>query len=137
MALKDKILQVMGGMHPAAIATLDQGMPAVRFMVLNGFPDLTLVGATGKSSRKVAQLRKNPNASVSIWSGKEFTDPYVVIRAKAEVHEDLPTKKKYWTPLMEQYFKTVDNPEYVVLVFVPLEIELTDPKTMAMETWKR
>ncbi|HUK38775.1 MAG TPA: pyridoxamine 5'-phosphate oxidase family protein [Methanomicrobiales archaeon] len=135
MALKDKILQVIGGPHPAAVATIDQGRPAVRFMVLAGFPDLTLVGATGRSTRKVAQLRKNPDASLSIWSGKEFTDPYVVIRAKGRVHEDLATKKKYWTPMMEQYFKTVDNPEYVVLVFTADEIEYTDPR--GMETWKR
>jgi len=135
MALKDKILQVIGGPHPAAIATVDQGMPAVRFMVLTGFPDLTLVGATGRPSRKVAQLRKNPNASISIWSGKEFTDPYVVIKAKGEVHEDMATKKKYWTPMMEQYFKTVDNPEYVVLIFVPSEIEYMEPA--GQEIWKR
>ena len=137
MALKDKILQVMGGMHPAAIATLDQGMPAVRFMVLNGFPDLTLVGATGKSSRKVAQLRKNPNASISIWSGKEFSDPYVVIQARGEVHEDIATKKKYWNPMFEQYFKSVENPDYVVLVFTAKEIEYHGPNMMEPETWER
>ena len=136
MALAEKILQVIGGMHPAAIATLDQGMPAVRFMVLTGFPDMTLVGATMKASRKVAQLRKNPDASIAIWSGKEFSDPYVVIRAKGEVHEDLPTKEKYWNPMFEQYFRTVGNPDYVVLVFTSMEIEYTDPTAMGMETWK-
>jgi general stress protein 26 len=137
MALAEKILKVIGGMHPAAIATIDKGMPAVRFMVLTGFPDMTLVGGTGRPSRKVEQLRKNPNAAIAIWSGKEFTDPYVVIKARAKVHEDLQTKKKYWNPMYEQYFKTVDNPDYVVLVFTAEEIEWTDPPTMKMETWKR
>jgi general stress protein 26 len=137
MATKDKILKVIGSMHPAAIATIDKGMPAVRFMVLTGFPDMTLVGATMKASRKVEQLRKNPNAAIAIWSGKEFTDPYVVIRAKGKVHEDLATKKKYWTPMMEQYFKTVDNPDFVVLVFSAEEIEYMDPSTQGHETWKR
>jgi general stress protein 26 len=136
MALKENILKVIGGMHPAAIATIDQGKPAVRFMVLTGFPDMALVGATMKASRKVPQLRKNPNAAIAIWSGKEFTDPYVRIRAKGEVHEDLATKKKYWNPMMEQYFKTVDNPDYVVLVFTAEEIEYTAPPAMP-ETWKR
>jgi general stress protein 26 len=137
MALAEKILKVIGGPHPAAIATIDQGRPSVRFMVLTGFPDMTLVGGTGKASRKVAQLRKNPDAAIAIWSGKEFTDPYVRIRAKGEVHEDLATKKKYWNPMFEQYFKKVDNPDYVVLVFTAEEIEYTDPPTMGMETWKR
>jgi general stress protein 26 len=137
MTLEEKILAVIGGMHPAAIATIDQGKPAVRFMVLTGFPDMTLVGATMKTTRKVTQIRKNPDASIAIWSGKEFTDPYVVIRAKGKVHEDLVTKKKYWNPMMEQYFKTVDNPDFVVLVFTAGEIEYIDPSTGSMETWKR
>ena len=137
MKLEEKILAVIGGMHPAAVATIDQGKPAVRFVVLTGFPDMTLVGATMKSSRKVAQLKKNPDASIAIWSGKEFSDPYVKIRAKGKVHDDLATKKKYWNPMMEQYFKTVDDPEYVVLVFTAGEIDFIDPKAGAMETWKR
>jgi general stress protein 26 len=137
MALKDEILKVIEGMHPAAIATIDNGQPAVRFMVLTGFPDMTLVGGTMKASRKVEQLRKNPNASISIWSGKEFTDPYVVIKAKGKVHEDLATKEKYWNPMFEQYFRTVGNPDYVILVFTATEIEYTDPTTMGMETWRR
>ena len=137
MTLEEEILKVIGGMHPAAIATIDEGIPAVRFMVLNGFPDMTLVGATMKTSRKVAQLRENPNASIAIWSGKEFTDPYVTIRAKGKVHEDLATKKKYWTPMIEQYFQKVDNPDFVILVFTADEVEFIDPGTRAMETWKR
>ena len=137
MTLEDKILQVIEGMHVAALATIDNGKPAVRFMVLTGFPDMTLVGATMKSSRKVAQLKKNPDASIAIWSEKEFSDPYVKIRAKGAVHEDLATKKKYWNPMFQQYLKTVDNPDFVFLVFTAGEIEYIDPKAGAMETWKR
>jgi general stress protein 26 len=137
MSLAEKILKVIGGPHPAAIATIDEGKPAIRFMVLTGFDDMTLVGATGRPTRKVTQLRENPNAAVAIWSGREFTDPYVVVRAKGKVHEDLATKKKYWSPMYEQYFQKVDNPNYVVIVFTAEEIEYTDPKTMGMETWKR
>jgi hypothetical protein len=51
MALKENILEVVGGPHVAAIATVDGKMPAVRFMVLNGFPDMTFVGGTMKSSK--------------------------------------------------------------------------------------
>ena len=137
MALKEKILEVIGGMHPAAIATLDQGKPSVRFMVLTGFPDMTLVGATMRTSRKVEQLKKNPDASIAIWSGKEFTDPYVTIKGRGKVHEDLSTKKKYWNPMMEQYFQKPDNPDFVILIFTAEEIEYIDPATRAMETWKR
>ena len=84
MALKENILEVVGGPHVAAIATVDGKLPAVRFMVLNGFPDMTFVGGTMKASKKVAQLKKNPNVAISTWSGKEFSDPYVEMRAKGK-----------------------------------------------------
>jgi general stress protein 26 len=137
MALAEKILEVVGGPHVAAFATIAGTMPAVRFMVLNGLPDMTLVGGTMKASRKVEQLRKNPNAAIAIWSGKEFTDPYVVIQAKGEVHEDVKTKEKYWNPMFQHYFKSVDNPDFVVLVFTAREIEYHGPNMMEPEVWKR
>jgi general stress protein 26 len=137
MGLKEKILEVVGGPHPAAVATLAGRLPAVRFMVLNGFPDMSFVGGTMKSSKKVEQLSKNPNTAIAIWSGKELSDPYVEIQAKAEVHEDLATKKKYWNPMFEQYFKSVDNPDFVVLKFIATEIVYHGENMMSMDVWKR
>jgi len=137
MDLNAKIMEVIGGPHPAAVATISGGKPAVRFMVLAGYADMTLVGATMKTTEKVAQLKKNSAAAISIWSGKEFTDPYVEITAKGEIHEDLATKKKYWNPMYEKFFKSVDNPDYVVLVFSAQEIKYISMGTMESETWKR
>ncbi|NYT01662.1 MAG: pyridoxamine 5'-phosphate oxidase family protein [Methanosarcinales archaeon] len=137
MALKDRILEVMGGDHVAAIASIDQQsgrtLPAVRFMATSGQEDLRLIAATMRTSRKVQQLRKNPEVAVSIWSGKSYEDPYVVIQASARVHEDLETRKKYWSPNLEPYFGTADNPEYVVLELVPRNIEYYHQ--MQMEVW--
>lgn len=137
MALKENILEVMGGPHPAAVATLDGKLPAVRFMVLAGFPDMTLVGGTMKNSNKVAQLKKNADAALAIWSGREFSDPYVEIRAKGKIHEDVATKKKYWNPMFEQYFKSADNPDFVVLVFTATEITYHGRNMSGIEVWKR
>lgn len=137
MALKDQILDVIGGPHPAAVATLDGKLPAVRFMVLAGFPDMTLVGATLKASKKVGQLKKNPDAALSIWSGKEFSDPYVEIKAKGKIHDDVATKKEYWNPMYEQYFKTPENPDFVVLVFTANEITYHGKNMSSLDIWKR
>ena len=137
MALKDLILEVIGGPHPAAIATLDGKLPAVRFMVLAGFPDMTLVGATMKATNKVGQLRKNAATAISVWSGKEFSDPYVEIKAKGKVHEDVATKKKYWNPMFTQYFKTPENPDFVVLVFTATEITYHAKNMASVDVWKR
>jgi general stress protein 26 len=137
MALKEQILEVMGGPHPAAVATLDGKEPAVRFMVLAGFPDMTLVGATMKASDKVGQLRKNADTAIAIWSGKEYSDPYVGIKAKGKIHEDIATKKKYWNPMFEQFFKSPENPDFVVLVFTASEIVYHGKNMSTMEVWKR
>ena len=135
MALKDDILKVMGGMHVAAVATVADGKPAVRFMALNGFDDLTLVGGTMKTTRKVGEIRKNQDVALSIWSCKEFSDPYVVIQARGTVHDDTATKKKYWNPMYEQYFQSPENPSFVILKFVPLKIECYHDSTM--DIWEK
>jgi general stress protein 26 len=134
MKLEEKILGVMGGVHVGAVATIWDGRPAVRFMALTGNEDLSLVGGTMKDSRKVEQIKKNPHAAISIWSCREFTDPYVVVEAEAHVHEDIPTKKRYWDPVWKDFFKSPENPEWVVLRFVPVSIEYYDRE--GMEVWK-
>jgi general stress protein 26 len=135
MALEDKILNVIRGEHVAAVATVDEGLPAVRFMAIEGFDDLMLVGSTMKGTRKVSQIRRNPNVALSIWSCRNYTDPYVVIKAKAEICDDLATKKKYWDEMKEAYFETPENPDYVVLMFTPKQIEYYDME--GVEVWER
>jgi len=137
MPLKEQIMEVIGGPHVAAVATLDGKLPAVRFMVLAGFPDMTLVGATMKSSKKVGQLKKSPDTALAIWSGKEYSDPYVEISAKGKVYEDVATKKKYWNSMLEQHFKTPENPDFVMLVFTAGEITYHGKNMSSMDVWKR
>mgnify|MGYP001246018558 FL=1 len=137
MELREKILDVIGGLHTAAVATLDGNMPAVRFMLLMGFPDMTLVGGTMKSSKKVVQLQKNADVAIAVWSGKNITDPYVEIRARVKIHEDIATKKKYWNPMFVPYFRSVDNPDFVVLHFTANEITYYIPSMRSREVWKR
>lgn len=139
MELAEKILDVVRGSHVAAVATVGgRGAPAVRHMVLTGFDDLMLAGATRVNSNKVAQIRRTPYAGIAIWSEREFTDPYVQISATAGVHDDRETKLKYWNPSWEQYFGQPENPEIVVIVFRPDVIEYYDPKAMINpEVWRR
>ena len=137
MALKEKILEVAGGPHVAAIATITMGMPAVRFMVLTGFDDMTFVGGTMKSTRKVAQAEEESRCGHRHLVGKGVYRSLRRDQGTGEVHEDLKTKKKYWNPMFEQYFKSPDNPDFVVLVFTAKEIEYHGPNMMEPETWER
>ena len=137
MKLEEKIMNVIGGMHVGAVATIAGDLPAVRFMALSGYDDMILVAGTMKGTRKVKEIHACPDAAISIWSGNDFSDPYVGIHAKAEVHEDRDTKEHYWNPMFEEFFKSVENPDFVVLVFTAETIEYYMPPDMEPEIWKR
>jgi general stress protein 26 len=134
MSLKESIFKAIGGQVVAAIATVHEGKPAVRHMALMGQEDLSLIGATRKDSRKVEQIKKTPDVALAIWSGKKFSDPYVMIQGQAKVHDDLETKKKFWSPMLEPYFQKPENPDYVVLKFIPKRIEYYHD--MTMDVWE-
>ncbi|HII07237.1 MAG TPA: pyridoxamine 5'-phosphate oxidase family protein [Methanotrichaceae archaeon] len=80
-------------------------------------------------------MQNKPEAALSVWSGENYSDPYVVIQSKAEVYEDLKTKKTFWDPKLEPYFQTPENPDYVVIKFLPQKIEYYSG--MGMEVWER
>lgn len=106
-------------------------------MALRGYDDMILVAGTMKSTRKVRELKAQPDAAISIWSGVNFSDPYVGISARAEVHEDRETKERYWNPMFEEYFGSIDNPDFVLIVFHAETIEYYSPPVMEPEIWKR
>jgi general stress protein 26 len=127
VALKDQIMEVIKGQNVAAVATIkeenSQFLPAVRYMLISGMDDLTLMAATTSSSRKVNQISKNENVSLTVWGGRDLGDPYVVISAKAEIHEDIVTKRGFWLPGFDTIWKGPEDPEFTVIRFIPYLIE--------------
>ncbi|MDD1751678.1 MAG: pyridoxamine 5'-phosphate oxidase family protein [Methanotrichaceae archaeon] len=127
MPLKDKILELIKGPRLAALATVaeesGQVFPAVRYMVVTGMDDLSLVAFTSKKSRKISQIKKNSNVALTIRGEGDYTTPYAIIKASSEIHEDPETKRKFWGPHLEKNVKNPEDPRYVVLRFVPSEIE--------------
>ena len=77
------------------------------------------------------------DVAIAVWSGKNITDPYVEIRAQVKIHEDIATKKKYWNPMFVPYFRSVDNPDFIVLHFTATEITYYIPSMRSREVWKR
>ena len=141
MKLETKILEVIRGPKLAALATVkEEGgkvLPVVRYIVAMGFETLSLMAATRKSSEKVQHIKKNPNISLTIWSGKDLipedlTKPYVVIKGKAELIDDQETKNKFWNPYLENHFNGINDPEYGLLKFVPNSIEYYHKNTVTI-----
>ena len=72
MSIKEGILNVMGGEHVAALATLQEGKPAVRFLAIVGTDDLTLIGATMESSAQGSADQEEPGCSSLHLVGQEL-----------------------------------------------------------------
>jgi general stress protein 26 len=139
MPLDDKILDVIRGPKLAAVATVtdESGkvFPMVRYMVTTGWDDLSLTAFTGKGSRKIHQIEENPNVALTIRKEGDYSRPYVIVRARAEIHRDVETKRKFWGPHLEKNVKDPEDPMYVVLKFVPSSIEHYGEGQV--EVWKR
>jgi general stress protein 26 len=127
MTLDEEILEVIKGPRLAAVATVTgesgQVLPVVRYMVTTGWDDLSLTAFTGERSGKIHQIEKNPNVALTIRKEGDYANPYVIIRARAEIHRDVETKRRFWGPHLEKNVKNPDDPRFVVLKFVPSLIE--------------
>jgi general stress protein 26 len=143
MELDIKILEVIRGPKLAALATVKEEsgkvLPVVRYIVTMGFENLNLMAATRKSSGKVQDIKKNPNISLTIWSGKDLipedlTKPYVVIKGKAELIDDQEAKNRFWNPYLENHFNGINDPEYGLLKVVPDSIEYYHGNTVNVWT---
>jgi general stress protein 26 len=139
MPLDDKILEVIKGPKLAAVASvIDESgkvFPMVRYMVTTGWDDLSLTAFTGKGSRKIHQIEKNPNVALTIRKEGDYANPYVIIRARAEIHRDVETKRKFWGPHLEKNVKDPGDPSYVVMRFIPSLIERYGEGRV--EIWKK
>ena len=129
MELKDKILDVIGGVNISAFATVQSEphpVPRVRYLATVGFPDLSMMTATHKSSIKMSHIKNNPKGCITTWNGKDLEDvdkPYVVMDANIEILDDEKSKHEFWNPMLGNFFSGPDDPEYVIMNLKPYSIE--------------
>ena len=134
--LKKKILKVIKGSKLASLATIANGKPWVRYAVTRGV-GLTLYICTFKDSRKVKQIKKNPNVHLTIGGSMENMEaPYVQIAASARARSDAGIRKRLWMPFMKKYYTGVDDPRYVVIEARPVLIEYMSAETHTARIYK-
>jgi len=75
---------------------------------------------TNTSSTFVAELSKNPKASVYYYSRKIIWKG-CLLRGKMEIVTDMNTKEKYWQSKFKNAYpqKSFTDPDFCVLKFVP------------------
>jgi len=116
-------------MKLAALATIKDKKPWVRFVVSYN-DDLNLYISTYASSRKVKQIKKNPNVHVTMGASLEnLKAPYVQIAGCASIRNDAMIRRKCWHNYMKEYYSGPDDPAYVVIEVKPQLIEYMDSET--------
>jgi general stress protein 26 len=105
------------------LVTVDEnGRPHAREM--DPFaPDENMViwFGTNPKTRKVQQIKSNPNVAVFYYDSKSVS--YVSINGTAELVNDPELKKKYWKDYWERYYADPEK-EYILIKVVPERLEL-------------
>ena len=127
-----KIPQLMG------LATVtDDGKPWVRYVMGFGAEDLTIRFVTGLQSRKVEQIKNNPEVHV-ICGGStlEETEYYVQISGIADITTDKEERHGIWNDHLKAYFSGPDDPNYCIGIVKPYRIEYYTMTEMAPQVWE-
>lgn len=136
--LQTRILDLVQKHRLAALATItEDGKPWARYVAINVAPDLTIRTATFRNSRKVAQVKNNPEVHLTCGYAGNATTSYVQIQGRAEVTDDRQERYALWNDHFKAYFQGPDDPNYVVMVIRPYRIELMTDASHQPQVWTR
>ncbi len=133
--LKESITKELKNLQLASLATLtDTGVPWARYVMIQGDDELVVRCATFVGSRKVAQIRNNPEVHITCGiTDPAQMKPYLQIQGRAEIVEDEVERHAFWNPALDSIFSGADDPGYAVVVVKPYRIEYCTPPNMEPE----
>jgi general stress protein 26 len=136
--LKEKIMAKFTGPTLCALATVtEDGKPWVRYVMLGADEKLTLWGATFAASRKVADIRRNPEVHLTTGAKDvETAQSFLQIQGRAEILTDPESKRAMWSDYLKGHFSGPDDPEYVVCKVTPYRIEHHTMDNAPYEVWE-
>ena len=137
-SLEERIFEVICKPHLAGLATItEDGKPWVRYVMAVGGRDLTIRFSTILNLRKVSQIENNPEVHLNCGVAS-LTDlhPYLQIQGRASVMTTQEEKDNFWNEELLNIFDSPSDPNYVVIVVKPYQIEYALPKNPAPpEIW--
>ena len=122
----------------SALATItEDGKPWVRYVTPWADENLILWVATFVNSRKVSQIRKNPDVHLTTGvTNPESAESYLQIEGRAEILNDAEIKKTVWTDHLQGIFEDPGDPNYCVCKITPYWIEFTGMGLTPPEVWE-
>lgn len=122
--LKDKILGIIKNYPIGSLATIKDGRPWARYMVMWAGEDMALYTTTSVSSRKIEQIKKDAHVHVTFGADpKDYSLPYINVEGSAEILTDVETRKKQWREPLKEFFTGPEDPNYVVIKVSPSVME--------------
>ena len=123
--VQQKILGIIKTPALATLATItEDNKPWARYVMIQAQDDMRIRFATYLHSRKVQQIRANPEVHLTCGStGEPPMQQYLQIQGKAEVSTDESEKTAYWNDELKNYFTDPDDPNYAVVIVKPYRIE--------------
>jgi general stress protein 26 len=135
--LRKKILDVIRNYPVGSLATVNDGKPWVRYMVIEAKEDLTMYTTAQATSRKTGQIRKNNNVHITFGHDpKNWMVPFINVVGTAEILTDPETKRQCWKEEYKQYYKGPDDPNYIVIKIAPEAIEYMDLGSRQPEVYR-
>ena len=136
--LKEKILAKMMDHTLASFATItENNQPWSRYVIVKADDNMDIWFATYKKSRKVDQIAHNPEVHITLGvTEAQSAVSWLQIQGRAEILDDIKTKKTRWYDMLEPIFSGPDDPNYVVCKVRPYRIEYYTMNKREPEIWK-
>jgi general stress protein 26 len=138
--LEERILAILKQPQLAGFATITtDGKPWVRYVMILGDDDMKIRFATFSKSRKIEQIKKNPEVHITCGVNC-ITEmmPYLQIQGIAKIATDQAEKVAFWNEELKDYFSGPDDPHYALVVIEPYRIEYINvDDSWGTEVWEK
>jgi len=136
--LMQKIFHVAKELQLVNFATVtEDGRPWVRYVMGKADNDLVFRFCTHMGSRKVLQIRNNPNAHISLGvADLESARHWLQVQGTALISTEAAERRSFWFDELKNYFSGPDDPDYCIIIIRPSRIELGTMGNMTPEVWE-
>lgn len=90
--------------------------------------DFTTYYVTHRDMLKCKQIKNNPKVC-SFWTmveGSTIGWSYVMLKGEASITDEQPMRDRFWNEALTEYFKSKDDPTFVIIVVRPKELLMMD-----------
>lgn len=136
--LKQRIFEAAKDFQLINFASItENGKPWVRYVVGKVDNQLVFRFCTFIGSRKVGQIRKNPNVHISLGAKDlETAKHWIQVEGRAEVTTDKTERESFWFDQLKNYYSGPDDPNYCIIIVRPSRIEFGTMGSMTPEVWQ-